>query len=102
MPDCCTSIKVYVDFRDSFAHILNGLGSGEKVKKKFNNLPQIFDNRQHYSLKTLDWSDNYPPATPQCPEALCAATSKRDKPIIATEGPIVKGVIHLIIKLSKP
>jgi len=59
-------------------------------------------NKQHHSLEILDWSDNYPPATPQCPDALCAATSKRDKPIIATEGPIVKGVIHLIIKLSKP
>lgn len=34
-------------------------------------------------------------AIPQCLEAIPAATSKRDKPTMATAGAIVKGVINL-------
>jgi hypothetical protein len=44
----------------------------------------------------------YPAATPQCWEALEAATSKRDRPIMATAGPMVSGVIHLSSRLNRP
>ncbi len=44
----------------------------------------------------------YPAAIPQCWEALEAATSKRDRPIMATAGPMVSGVIHLSSRLSRP
>jgi hypothetical protein len=45
---------------------------------------------------------SYPAATPQCLLALDAATSKRDRPIMATAGPIVSGVIHLNNRLKRP
>ena len=44
----------------------------------------------------------YPAETPQCSAALSPAVSNKESPIIATLGPIVRGVMYRIIKLSKP
>ena len=45
---------------------------------------------------------HYPAAIPQCFEALREATSKRLRPIIATDGPMVRGVMNLRRTPSNP
>ena len=44
------------------------------------------------------YDGSYPIATPQCFEAMWAATSNRDNPTMATAGAIVKGVMYLSTK----